>query len=66
MEKSDKKFIIFARMFLALIVIFVVIYFGSVIAGFTPFYKMMVERNALSEVHNDAHIAPYLVIVAQI
>ena len=35
MKKDDKK-LIFMRMFLALVVIFVVIYFVSVIAGFTP------------------------------
>lgn len=60
MKKDERKFI-FARMFLALMVIFVVIYFGSVIAGFAPFYKTIAERNALVDVHRDAEIADTLI-----
>ena len=60
MKKDDKK-LIFMRMFLALVVIFVVIYFVSVIAGFTPFYNMMVEKNALADIHTDADIANLLI-----
>lgn len=60
MKKDDRKFI-FARMFLALMVIFVVIYFGSVIAGFAPFYKITAERNALIDVHKDTEVADSLI-----
>jgi EAL domain-containing protein (putative c-di-GMP-specific phosphodiesterase class I)/GGDEF domain-containing protein len=60
MKKDGKKFI-FARMFLSLMVIFVVIYFGSVIAGFAPFYQMIAERNALVDVHRDTEVADALI-----
>ena len=60
MKKDDKKFIV-PRMFLALMVIFVVIYFCSVIAGFMPFYKTMAARNALVDIHRDAEVADALI-----
>ena len=50
MKNNDKKLIL-PRMFLALLVIFVVVYFFSVIVGFKPFYNSTAEKNALADVH---------------
>ncbi len=50
MKNDDKKFIL-PRMSLALLVIFVVVYFFSVLAGFKPFYNSTAEKNALADVH---------------
>jgi hypothetical protein len=60
MKNDDKKFIV-PRMLLALMVIFVVTYFISVIAGFTPFYNSTAAKNALVDVHEDAETADLLI-----
>ena len=49
MKNDDKKFIV-PRMLLALMVIFVVTYFISVIAGFAPFYNSTAAKNALVDI----------------
>lgn len=61
MKNDDRKFIV-PRMLLALMVIFVVIYFISVIAGFQPFYNSTAEKNALVDVHRDAEVADSLIL----
>ena len=42
-------------------VVFIFIYFISVIAGFSPFYKNMAEKNALLNAHTDAHATDALI-----
>ena len=53
MKKDDRKFII-PRIFLALMVVFVVTYLFSVATGFLPFYNRMATRNAMVDVYKKA------------
>ena len=60
MKSDDKKFIV-PRMLLALLIVFVVIYFSSVITGYKPFYNSTAEKNAIADIYEDAEAADLLV-----
>ena len=57
---DDKKFIL-PRMLIAILVIFVVAYFGSVVMGFNPFYNASAEKNAIADIYEDVEKVDALV-----
>ena len=59
-KNDDKKFIL-PRMLIAVLVIFVVVYFGSVVMGFRPFYNASAEKNAIADIYEDTEKVDALV-----
>lgn len=55
MKKGESKIQLFSRILIVLLVVFLSLYFVSIISGFSPFYNEAVEKNALVEVHDDGN-----------
>ena len=55
MKKGESKIQLFSRILIGLLVVFLSLYFVSIISGFSPFYNEAVEKNALVEVHDDGN-----------
>lgn len=61
MEQKDSKKFLLARLLLALLVIFLVMYFVTIVTGYRPFYNNTAEKNAQVDVTNDAKVANRLI-----
>lgn len=53
MTKNDSRRAVISRILLGLVITFLVIYFVSIITGYSPFYNMSAEKNALASINKD-------------
>ena len=47
MSQNDGKKFVLPRLLLALMILFLIMYFVSIITGYKPFYESTVEKNAI-------------------
>ena len=54
MSQNDGKKFVLPRLLLALMILFLIMYFVSIITGYKPFYESTVEKNAIVDIYKDS------------